>query len=228
MLGIDIKRLVIALLFFGSFFASCTTNRGFVSTVKRAEIQQMQQFEPLTLIGVVEENDRVAYSDSLTKIAQGLFEKALSKDETLPVTGKIVIEDSAIYNRVQYEIYMVMRYVGGRVRVESIPIPPTIDSILESQNERFGLLAYCHGFVRTDDNYDKEFSKGAVISLLTLGTYTRLPYKYMTQGGIVIVDSQNNNIAFLNDERYNYHPLKESTYQKLMIGLVRIFRKRYY
>ena len=233
MLGINTKQrkftpIIIALMLFVGFFASCTTNRGFVSAVKRTEIQQVQQFEPFVFVGIVEEGDKVAYSDSLTRIAQELFETALSKDEILPVTGTIVIEDSIVNNRIQYEIYMMMSYIDGRVRVKDIPIPPTIDSILEARNERFGLLAYSRGFVRTDDNYDKEVGKGVAIGLLTLGTYYSLPYKYVTHGGIVIVDSQNDNIAFVNTENYQYHPLKADTYQKLMIGLVRIFRKRYY
>ena len=233
MLGINTKfgkfaRTIVAFLLFVGFFVSCTTNRGFVSSVKRTEIQQVQQFEPFVFVGIVEEGDKVAYNDSLTRIAQELFEIALSKDEILPVTGTIVIEDTIVNNRIQYEIYMMMSYIDGRVRVKDIPIPPTIDSILEARNERFGLLAYSRGFVRTDDNYDKEVGKGVAVGLLTLGTYYSLPYKYATLGGIVIVDSQNDNIAFVNTENYQYHPLKADTYQKLMIGLVRIFRKRYY
>ena len=220
--------LILALFFTGVFFVSCTSNRGFVSTTKRSEVQQVQQFEPLTFVGIIEKGDKVAYSDSLTAIAQGLFETALSNDKTIPVTGKIVIEDSIVNNRVQYEIYLMMRYIDGRVHVQDIPIPPTIDSILEARNERFGLLAYSQGFVRTDDNYDKEFGKGAAIALLTLGVYHRMPNKYVTHGGIVIVDSQNNNIAFVTAESFNYHPMKAETYQKMMIGLVRLFRKRYY
>lgn len=222
-----IQRLIITTMALSCLFASCSANRGFVSTAKRAEIKQVQQFEPLTLIGVIEKDDKMAYSDSLTEIAQGLFETALDNDEILPVTGKIIIEDSIINNRVQYEIYMMMRYIDGRVRPKDIPIPPTIDSILEARDERFGLMAYCRGFVRTDDNYNKEVGKGVAVSLLTLGTYNTMPYKYMTHGGIVIVDSQNDNIAFVNAESYNYHPLKAETYKKLMIGLVRIFRKQY-
>jgi len=220
--------LIIALFFMGGFFASCTVSRGFVSTVKRAEIQQVLQFEPLTFVGIIEKEDKITYNDSLSIISQELFETALSNDKTIPVTGKIVIEDSIVSNRVQYEIFMMMRYINGRVNVEDIPIPPTIDSILESQNERFGLLAYSRGFIRTDDNYDKEVEKSAALALLTLGTYYRMTYQYVTHGGIVIVDSQNNNIAFVTDESYKYNPLKAETYEKMMIGLVRLFRKRYY
>lgn len=219
--------IIIATLAFSCLFASCSANKGFVSTAKRSEIKQVQRFEPMAVMGVIEKSDKAAYSDSLSEIARGLFEDALEKDETLPVTGKIVIEDSIVNNKVQYEILMMMNYIDGRNRPKDIPIPPTIDSILESRGERFGLLAYCRGFVRTDDNYDREVGKRVAVSLLTLGTYNTMPYKYVTHGGIVIVDSQNDNIAFVNSESYNYHPLKAETYKKLMIGLVRIFRKQY-
>ena len=215
-------RIIITALFFVGFFVSCTANRGFVSSVKRAEIQQVQQFEPFVIVGIVEKGDKISYNYSLSVIAQGLFE-----DKTLPVTGKVVVEDSIVNNKIQYEIYMMMRYIDGRVRVKDIPIPPTIDSILEARNKRFGSLAYSRGFVRTDDNYDREVGKGVAVGLLTLGTYFSLPYKCVTQGGIVIVDSQNNNIAFVSTESFDYHPLKAKTYQKLMTGLVRIFRKQY-
>ena len=85
--------LIIALFFMGGFFASCTVSRGFVSTVKRAEIQQVLQFEPLTFVGIIEKEDKITYNDSLSIISQELFETALSNDKTIPVTGKIVIED---------------------------------------------------------------------------------------------------------------------------------------
>ena len=61
----------------------------------------------------------------------------------------------------------------------------------------FGLLAYSRGFVRTEDSYDKAFGKGAALTLLTLGSYTVIPHKYETHGGVIIVDSLNDNIVAL-------------------------------
>ena len=221
------SHILMASLLMGFLLASCSSNRGFVSTVKRSEIKQVQQFEPLALVGVIFDGDRIAYSDTLTMVAQGLFETALSKDETLPVTGKMDIDDKDISSRVEYEIYQMMNLIEGRTRVKDISIPPTIDSILEAHNERFGLLAYSRGFVRTEGNYDAAFGKGAAMTLLTLGSYSVIPHKYETHGGVIIVDSQNDNIAYVTTGGFEYHPLKAETYKKLMIELVRVFRKRY-
>lgn len=221
------SRILMAALLMGFLLASCSSNRGFVSSVKRSEIKQVQQFEPLSLVGVVFDGDRMVYSDTLSLVAQGLLETALTKDETLPVTGKMDIDDEDISSRVAIEIYQMMNLIEGRTRVQDIPLPPTIDSILEARSERFGLLAYSRGFVRTEDSYDKAFGKGAALTLLTLGSYTVIPHKYETHGGVIIVDSLNDNIAYVTTGAFEYHPLKADTYKKLMIELVRVFRKRY-
>ena len=175
--------ILITSVIFGGFFASCSANRGFVSSLTRADIRQVQQFEPLNYVGIIEKGNKITYSDSLTTVAQGLFETALSKDRTLPVTGTIIIEDSLINNKVQYEIYMLMNYVENNIRVKDIPIPPVIDSVLEARNERFGLLAYNWGFTRTGSNYAGQIGKGVLIGVLTLGTVYTVPYKDMVRNG---------------------------------------------
>ena len=217
--------ILITSVIFGGFFASCSANRGFVSSLTRADIRQVQQFEPLNYVGIIEKGNKITYSDSLTTVAQGLFETALSKDRTLPVTGTIIIEDSLINNKVQYEIYMLMNYVENNVRVKDIPIPPVIDSILEARNERFGLLAYNWGFTRTGSNYAGQIGKGVLIGVLTLGTVYTVPYKDMVRNGIIIVDSQNNNLAFVSTANRESDPLKAETYRKQMEDLMRKYKK---
>jgi len=215
----------IALAFFGIFFASCTSNRGFVSSLTRTDIRQVQQFEPLNYVGIIEKGNNITYNDSLTEVAKTLFEAALSRSKTIPVKGNIVIEDSLVNNRVQNEIYMLMNYVENNVRVKEIPIPPVIDSILEARGERFGLLAYNWGFTRTGGNYAGQIGKGVLIGVLTMGTVYTVPYKDMVRNGIIIVDSKNNNLAYVATANRESNPLKAETYQKQMEDLLKKYRK---
>jgi len=217
--------ILITSVIFGGFFASCSANRGFVSSLTHNDIRQVQQFEPLNYVGIIEKGNKITYSDSLTTVAQGLFETALSKDRTLPVTGNIIVEDSIINNRVQYEIYMLMNYVENNVRVKEIPIPPVIDSILEARNERFGLLAYNWGFTRTGGNYAGQIGKGVLVGVLTLGTVYTVPYKDMVRNGIIIVDSQNNNLVFVSTANRESDPLKAETYRKQIEDLMKKYKK---
>ena len=124
---------------------SCST-QGFVSSVTRADIRQMTMFETLANVGVIEKGNKIVYNDSLTKIAKALFETELNNDKTLPVSETFLIEDSVINNKIQYEIYFIMTCLERNIRPKDIPVPPTVDSILCSRNERFGVLAYNWGF----------------------------------------------------------------------------------
>ena len=217
--------LVLASFFLGGLLASCSVNRGFVSTLTRNDIQQIQQFEPLCYFGLIENGNKVTYNDSLTSIAQGLFKTALAKDETLPITGTIVIEDSIVNNKVRNEISMLMYYLNRNVRVKDIPIPPTVDSILLARNERFGLLTYNCGFTRTSSNYAGQIGKGALIGILTLGSFYTVPYKAMVRNGIIIVDSKNHNIAFVSTGDRESDPMNAETYRKQIVDLMKKYKK---
>ena len=217
--------IIVASFLFVGFFASCTANRGFVSSLTHADIRQVQQFEPLNYVGIIEKGNNITYSDSLTEVAKTLFEKELSRSKTLPVKGHIVIEDTVVNNKVQYEIYMLMNYLENNVKAKDIPIPPVIDSILEARNERFGLLAYNWGFTRTGGNYAGEIGKGVLIGVLTMGTMYTVPYKDMSKCGLIIVDSKYNNLAYVATANRESNPLKAETYQKQMEDLLKKYKK---
>ena len=217
--------IIVASFLFGGFFASCTANRGFVSSLTRADIRLVQQFEPLNYVGIIEKGNNITHSDSLTEVAKTLFEKELSRNKTLPVKGHIVIEDSLVNNKVQYEIYMLMNYLENNFKAKDIPIPPVIDSILEAQNERFGLLAYNWGFTRTGGNYAGQIGKGVLIGVLTMGTMYTVPYKDMSKCGLIIVDSKYNNLAYVATANRESNPLKAETYRKQMEDLLKKYRK---
>ena len=217
--------IIITVILFGGFFASCSANRGFVSSLTRADIRQVQQFEPLNYVGIIEKGNNITYSDSLTKVAKTLFEKELTRSRTLPAKGNIIIEDSIVNNKIQYEIYMLMNYLENNVKAKDISIPPVIDSILEARNERFGLLAYNWGFTRTGGNYAGQIGKGVLIGVLTMGTMYTVPYKDMSKCGLIIVDSKYNNLAYVATANRESNPLKAETYRKQIEDLLKKYKK---
>lgn len=217
--------LVLASFFLGGLLVSCSVNRGFISTITHNDIQQIQQFEPFCYFGLIENGNKVTYNDSLTSIAKGLFETALANDKILPVTETIIIDDSIVNKKVRYEISLLTHYIMRNVRVKDIPIPPTIDSILQARNERFGLLSYNCGFTRTGSNYAGQIGKGALIGILTLGSFYTVPYKEMVRNGIIIVDSKNHNIAFVSTSDRESDPMNAETYRKQIVDLMKKYKK---
>ena len=114
-----------------------------------------------------------------------------------------------------------MSYVENNYRFDKVVIPPTIDSVLEARNERFGLLAYNWGITKTSGNYDN----GAQIVIQTLGTIYTVPCLDMTRSDIVIVDSQNNNLAYVGKAHNTSDPIKAQTYKKQIKDLLKEYRK---
>lgn len=214
--------IIIASILFGGFFSSCDIwSRGFMPKMTRDDILQIHQFEALAYVGSIVNGNKFIYSDSLTEVAKNLFTEELAQSKTLPITGNILIEDSLLNLRVQSEIYILMSYVENHYRFDKVAIPPTIDSILEANNERFGLLAYNWGFTKTSGNYDN----GAQIVIQTLGTVYTVPCLDMTRSDIVIVDSQNNNLAYVGKAHNTSDPIKAQTYKKQIKDLLKEYRK---
>ena len=205
--------LAVCLPIFLGCFSSCSLNRGFVSSVKRADIEQLSRFEMFNYVGSIEKGNKVVRNDSLTAVAKELFETELAKASTLPVSDTIFIQDSVVNFMVQDEIFYLMERLETTTRVKNVPVPPTIDSILCSQGKRFGLLLYNWGFTRTAGNYAGQVAKGIAIGILSMGAIIPVPYKDMTRSGLVIVDAKNHNIAFVSMANRENSPLKPFTYK---------------
>ena len=204
--------LIITVILIGVFFASCSANRGFVSTVTRDDIQQLAQFEMYAHFGRVENGVSIIDNDSVTNTAKSLFETELAHDKTLPVTETIAISDNLVRNKVQDEIRWMRIYIDNNVPVKDITIPPTIDSILCSRNVRFGLLVHNGGFSCPDGE-------------LKIGNNMFTACEGSTRSAIFIVDSKLKNLAYVATANRNSDPLKTETYQKQMKDLLKEYRK---
>ena len=219
-----IIALAVVLPLLLGLFTSCVT-QGFVSNVTRSDIQQLSQFEILTNVGEIEKGNKITHSDSLTQMAQALFATELAKEKVLPITETIEIKDSTVYNKVQYEIFILMTCLERHMKPKDLPVPPTIDSILCTRGQRFGMLVYDWGFVRSTGNYAGQVAKGIAIGILTMGSFYTVPYKDMTRSGILIYDTKNRNFAYVSTVAAESSPLEGKTYQKLMKDLMKKYKK---
>lgn len=207
-----------------SLFSSCST-QGFISSVTRNDIQQMTQFETLANVGTIESGNKIVYNDSLTEISKALFATELNNDKTLPISEVFLTEDSIINNKIQYEIYFIMTCLERNIKPKDIPVPPTVDSILCSRNERFGVLAYNWGFTRSTGNYAGQVAKGIALGILSMGAIYTVPYKDMARNGIIIVDAKNHNLAYVTTIARESSPLEAKTYKKQVRDLLKKYKK---
>ena len=208
-------HFIIVLILLGGFVVSCSSNRGFISSVTRDDIQQMVKFEMYNF-GYVKDGSYVIKDDSVTDVAKSLFEKALANDKTLSVTGTIVISDSLVNKEIQNEIkwcdYLAFSLFYP-ISIKDIEIPPTIDSILCSRNERFGLIIYNGGYTCPDGIYNP-----------VSGSFGTNKEGYITSS-ILIVDSKNKSFAYVAHTDRNSDPMKAETHQKQLDKLLKNYKK---
>ena len=220
----SIIALAVVLPLFSGLFTSCVT-QGFISNVTQADIQQLSQFEILANVGEIEKGNKITHNDSLTQVAQALFATELANEIALPVTETIDIEDTVVYHKVRYEIYVLMNCLERNMKPKDLPVPPAIDSILCARAQRFGMLVYDWGFVRSTGNYAGQIAKGIAIGILTMGSYYTVPYKDMTRSGILIYDAMNHNFAYVSTTAAESSPLEAKTYQKQLKDLLKKYKK---
>ena len=209
-------QFIILSILFGGFLASCSANKGFVSSVTRDDIHQMVQFELFDIFGRVVNGVSIIEDDSVTAIAKSLFEAELANSKISPVTKTIVVSDTIVLNKIQDEIRWWSYFTWSPFQagsVKDIPISPTIDSILCSCDERFGLLIYNGGYTCPEGIYHPIGT--GVISNRTEG-YIR--------SAIIIVDSKLKNLAYIAHAESNSDPLKAETHRKQLEKLLKKYK----
>jgi hypothetical protein len=82
--------------------------------------------------------------------------------------------------------------------IKNIPITPLIDSLLNANVKRFGLIIVQSGFTRTKGNFGGQIAKGIGMGILTMGMYYQTPIKANSTLYAMIVDNRNKNVAFYN------------------------------
>jgi len=90
------------------------------------------------------------------------------------------------------------RLITQRKKLNGIPLPYTIDSILKINNQRFALATIASGFGRTKGNYRGQVAKGAAIGILTLGMAIPTPIKSNLTLYAFIFDSDKDEITYYN------------------------------
>ncbi len=153
--------------------------------------------EPYSNISVIAKGNRGEKDDSASFMSGNLIIDVAEKFKgQVPLTGNIFLTDPDINSSLMKEYESLILAVQTIKDLSHLQIPPTLDKVLEANDTRFGMITVASGFTRVRGNYGKEVVKGALLGLVTLGMYYQTPIKSTSNIHVIIVDSQNNNVAF--------------------------------
>lgn len=185
---------------------SCGTYKHQTSNRSADEIKQLHYFSPIAYIHHIEKGNRSAFSDSLSDITRTQLDSILSNNTNLRTSTKIEITDSVSNAKYEEELTSLFNRIMQGQQVETLDIPPTIDSILSINNTDFSLATLSIGFGRKKGNYTGQAAKAIGVGILTLGMYAPIPVKSNLSVYALIFDAKNNNVAF-----YRRTPVKEES-----------------
>lgn len=204
--------------------SSCSADKFFANGISGNDLTHLQLFEPVSAIGIYDKGNKWQPNDSLSEIAKELIIGELKYEPKLDIAETIIFDDSILNDRLQKEIEYMMFWAGNK-DFRNIKLTPTIDSILDAENERFGLLALSTGFTRTTENYAAQIAKGIGIGILTLGTAVPVPYKEGSTLYLMVVDALNDNIAFFKPSgQQELSPIEAYTYQRHLKKLLKRYK----
>lgn len=199
-------KLKLLFLFGLISLTSCGTYKHQTSNRPADEIKQLHYFSPIAYIHHIEKGNRSAFSDSLSDITRTQLDSILSNNTNLRTSTKIEITDSVSNAKYEEELTSLFNRIMQGQQVETLDIPPTIDSILSINNTDFSLATLSIGFGRKKGNYTGQAAKAIGVGILTLGMYAPIPVKSNLSVYALIFDAKNNNVAF-----YRRTPVKEES-----------------
>lgn len=177
-------------------FSSCTTTKPLTSKVQPKDVSDIQNFETLSFITLIEGGNRGKFNDTLSRKSKEIFLEVLTTFKSLPLTGNIFSSDTIVQKRIEREIEFLCVSADRQRSISGINLTPVLDSLLEISGKRFGLITITTGFTRTKRNYGGQVAKGAAMAIITLGMFYQTPIKANSTVYAMILDSKDNNVAF--------------------------------
>ncbi len=177
--------------------SSCATNKYHASDVTGSDISQMMYFEPMAYIYFVEKGNKALLNDSLSAITKTKVDSLLTNNKPkYRLSDKITISNDTLRQRLENEIAYLADQIQRRVYIDGIPLTPTIDSVLESNGQRFAMATVATGFGRIKGNYSGQVAKGLAVGILSMGMVMTNMKKSQFLMHAFIFDSEKNEIAF--------------------------------
>lgn len=219
-------RTLPILLWIVPLFASCAMSKMKTSEVQPSEITEMLKFEPFSYISLIEKGNKSTFSDSLSIQTKKVLSETLGMFEKLPLVDMSRdTNDSLRVREIEKEVNFLVSSVIYTKSIKNLTIPPMIISSLKEHNKRFGLIVIQSGFTRAKGNFGGQVAKGIGLGILTMGMYVQSPIKSTSSIYAMIVDAQNDEIAFYNQSLLQE---KEPTEKKIIEKQLNMIFENYF
>ncbi len=193
----NVLFLLFTISLFG--FVSCAPTALVGNGITPTMVKDMALLPSDSQIGLIEQGNNVVIDKKLTQLARRNFvslTKTPAVQKWLHLSADTLQIDSASHKRMYKQQINLINAILRSHNINGLPIPPLIDSILETNHKRFGLIYFQSGFTRSADNRAAKVAESIGIGLLSLGTVVPISNSAASTMYCVIVDAETNSVLY--------------------------------
>ena len=208
-------------------FTSCQT--GYVAQgIKANQVKDIACLPAIVSIQVIEQGNQGLHDPFLSQKAASEYKSLIGiphNQKFLHLSSDSLPEMPInLQRRIMNEGHYIVAQAIGQRSVQNIPISPTIDSVLEANNKRYGMICVENGFTRTKQNRRDKTGETIGIGLLTLGMYVPISYSSGVTMYCALVDAQTNQTIYCHSAQMtDNEPDNPETIGKLLSAVFRDF-----
>lgn len=188
-----LKNLAVLLL-----LNSCASTMMTSNNIQPNEINNLGNFQTISLIRLIEKGNQSKYNDSLSILSTRIMDSIISNTNNPKVRNQFTLKDKQLQTKVENDILKIVSEIRNAKKLDQIRTTPLMDSIVKNQNQRFAMCIINAGFDRKKGNYGNQIAKGIGVGILTMGMYTPVPIKANTSMYAMIFDAQKSSVIFYN------------------------------
>lgn len=203
------------------------------ANIRPVGMTDILKIEPFSYISLIEKGNKMVINDSISNITKDILDESLEtfREKLHLSSEEIKLTDSIEKVKLEEEIRDLIISADNKKNVKNVPITPLLDSLLNTNNKRYGLIIVQSGFTRTIGDYRGQIAKGVGLGVLTgvlTGmAYYQVPIKAHSTLYAMIYDNQNKNITFYNKSSQDKDPTKkENIIKQLNKVFEKYFRKK--
>ncbi|WP_028889515.1 hypothetical protein [Tenacibaculum ovolyticum] len=197
------KRELTIILLIGIVIQSCTSNKYLKSENYLNKTSNIPFFEPSVIVYSVDNSSlklisklKSNYNDSLSLVLKKKIYSTINRNKRkYRINDEIILNNETIEAKVRKELADLIYQSMTKLSIKKIELTPTIDSILESKNQRYALGIRSLGFSYKKESFLKKTLTNTT-SILTLGIVTPPPVKDQLSFYSIIMDSKTNRITY--------------------------------
>ncbi len=180
-------------------FVSCRPAALTANYITPTMIKDMALLPSPSQISLIEKGNKAVVDAKLTQLARKnmvSLTKTPAIQKWLHLSADTLQIATALYKRLYQQQFELIDTIVRTQNIKGLPIPPLIDSILEVNHKRFGLIYFQTGFTRSEANRAAKLGETIGIGLLSLGTVIPVSTSAASTMYCVIVDAETNSAVY--------------------------------